>query len=80
MNTHATRPNGHNQRRRQPFENCRFHNAISFEKVFWKKRKDIFGCEKAQRAVGSPLCGIGYRYVLKLREVSLRRLFRVFFG
>ena len=47
--------------------------------VIVRKTTDIFGREKTQRAVGNPLCGIGYRYVLRLRKVSLRRLFaRVF--
>jgi len=45
-----------------------------------KKKKGIFGREETQRAIGAPFCGIGYKYVLKLREVSLRRVFRVFFG
>jgi len=42
--------------------------------------KDIFGREKTQQVVGNPFCGIGYRYVWKLRKVSLRRVLRVLFG
>jgi hypothetical protein len=49
-------------------------------KVKKRKKKDLFRREKTQRVVGAPFCGIGYRYALKLRKVSLRRLFRVFFG
>jgi hypothetical protein len=49
--------------------------------VIVRKTNDIFGREKTQKAIDDLFCGIGYRYVLKLREISLLALvFACVFG
>jgi hypothetical protein len=56
-----------------------FYGYFFKKSLLVKKQKNV-DVKKTQNAVSGLFCGIGYRYVLKLREVSLRSVFRVFFG